>query len=119
MYFVPGYFLPDFSLCWNQKIPKAIQRVAVIDCDVHQGNGTAAIFGRSARQTPHHVAPHPSEPDESQLHPFPPSRTGIMYTLETLAGYQRDIPRAGDAVSISVRPEPVTAFPTGSRPRAW
>jgi len=30
---------------------KLIQRAMTVDCDVHQGNGTAAIFGGASRQT--------------------------------------------------------------------
>ena len=39
-------------------------------------------------------------------------RSGIRLTGVVEAG---EIPRAGDAVSISVRQEPVTAFPAGQR----
>lgn len=58
-----------------------IARAMVLDCDVHQGNGTAAIFGTA--QAPPHPLPSWSAPMFAPPHPVnvKESHTGDVFTI--------------------------------------
>ena len=65
---------------------KKITRAMTVDCDVHQGNGTAAIF--AGTRTPGDLLPSTGAPT---LHPFPPARARTAH--------------AGDVFTISLHQE--------------
>jgi len=78
-----------------------VRRVAVIDCDLHQGNGTAAIFA--------------ADPDvftfsihQEQLYPMPKQRSSLDIGLDRFAGddvYLSEIERHVPALLERHRPD--------------
>ena len=69
---------------------KLIQRAAIVDCDVHQGNGTATIFAGDANTftfSMHGANNYPLFKARSTLDVELPDGTSDAEYMETLAGY--------------------------------
>ena len=76
------------------------RRIAIVDCDVHQGNGTAAILADDPTVftfSIHGAKNFPFHKERSNLDIELPDRTGDDAYLEALAAGLRDVLKSADA----------------------
>jgi acetoin utilization deacetylase AcuC-like enzyme len=82
---------------------QSIERAAVVDCDVHQGNGTASIFagdGRTYTFSMHQEMNYPVPKERSNLDVGLANGTGDAEYLEHLAGALEQVWSFGPALVL-------------------